>query len=254
MVFPTASTALQLYLTKLSGRMEIMPREGQALLTLPATPRQVAAHREFTRFGAPIDYVCLVAEGSIARFAQLADGRRQLIAVHLPGDIADLHSLSLPTPSAQLVALSASTVFLIPHAALRDLCTRHPNLGLGLAQDCAVDAQIVAQWLVNVGRRSARERVAHLLCELALRYWSIGRLVNGQFPMAMTQEQMADALGLTSVHVNRSLKALRRDGLVEATRGSVTILAWDELASAAEFDAAYLHLPQEQPERSRARR
>ncbi|MCD2315218.1 Crp/Fnr family transcriptional regulator [Sphingomonas sp. IC-11] len=231
-----------------------MHAEGQALLNLPASPRQVAARREVTRLVTPIDCVCLVAEGSIARFAQLDDGRRQLIAIQLPGDMADLHSLVLPTRSAQLVALSASTIFLIPHAALRELCVRYPNLSLGLWQDCVIDGQIIAQWLVNAGRRTARERVAHLLCELALRYWSIGRLENGQFPMTMTQEQMADALGLTSVHVNRSLKALREDGLVKATRGIVAILDWERLASAAEFEPAYLHLSAEQPERSRATR
>lgn len=243
MGFAAASDALRLFLGKVCARSALGAEEREAVLALPAMPRRVEAHRDIVRLGEQIDQACLVAEGLVARFAQMEDGQRQLTAFHIPGDMADLHSLILPAAPAPLAALAPSTLFQIPHSALRDLTCRYPALAAAFWRECVVDGSIVAQWLVSVGRRDARGRLAHLFCEMAVRSSRIGRFKRGAFPFPITQEQIADALGLTPVHVNRTLKTLREEGLVRAARGEVVILDWEGLVFAAGFDPAYLQLP-----------
>ena len=243
MAFAAASDALRLFLGKVCARSDLGAEEREAVLGLPAVPRRVEAHRDIVRLGEQVDQACLVAEGLVARFVQLEDGQRQLISFHIPGDMADLHSLILPAAPAPLVALAPTTLFQIPHSALRDLTFRYPAVADAFWRECVVDGNIVAQWLVSVGRRDARARLAHLICEMAVRSSQIGRLVHGAFPLPITQEQIADALGLTPVHVNRTLRALREEGLVKASRGEFAILDWGGLVFAAGFDPAYLQLP-----------
>jgi CRP-like cAMP-binding protein len=244
MGFENANDALRLFFSKVSARSALGPDEEQAVLALPARPRKIDAHREFVRLGEQVSHSCLVAQGLVSRFAVMEDGRRQLISLHLPGDLVDLYSLMLPAAPSPLVALTPTTIFDIPHASLTDLASRYPALAAAFWRECVVDGGIVAQWLISLGRRDARGRLAHLLCEMAIRSARIGRMQAGRFSLPMTQEHMADALGLTSVHVNRSLKALREEGTVQVSRGEAVVLDWDALVYAAEFDPAYLHLPE----------
>ncbi|MCC2977040.1 Crp/Fnr family transcriptional regulator [Sphingomonas sp. PL-96] len=243
MPFVAAAESLRLFLGKLAAHTDLTAEQERAVLALPAAPKRIAANREIIRLGERVDYACLVAEGVVSRFAQLEDGRRQLITFHIAGDMANLFSLALPAAPGALLAASATTIFQIPHGALRDLTADYPILAAALWRDCIIDGNIVAQRLVNIGRRTARGRVAHLLCELALRYRAIGEVRDGRFPLAITQELMADALGLTAVHVNRSLKVLRDEGLAQISRSEVQIHDWDGLVEAAEFDPDYLCLP-----------
>ena len=243
MNFGSASDALELFLRKVDARSPLSTYEREAILRLPTVPRRVAAYAEIVRLGEQTEHALLVAQGLVARFAHTADGRRQHTSIHLAGDMPDLHSLVLPAAPAPVIALTATTVFQIPHAALRKLTLDYTAIAAALWRESVIDGQITAQWLVSVGRRDARGRLAHLLCEMATRYKWIGNSRNCTFPLPITQEQIADALGLTSVHVNRSLQALRREGLVRVARGEATILDWDALAFAAEFDPTYLHLP-----------
>lgn len=247
--------ALKLFLRRIEARSTLNDAERDAVLALSGQPQRIAAHQDFVRLGEAVSESCLVVEGVVARFAQLEDGSRQIIGLHIPGDMVDLYSLMLPRAPSPLQALTGSTVIKVPHEALRQLAFDSPGLSAALWRDCVVDGAIVAQWLVNVGRRNARGRIAHLLCEMAVRYDQIGMLQNDSFPFPITQEQIADALGLTSVHVNRSLKSLREEGLIRLPRAGAHILNWRGLANAAEFDASYLHLPAtSQVERSTGRR
>lgn len=243
MSFAAASDALAFFSSKLAARSTLSAEELDAVRNLPATPRRIATHGEIVRLGEQVDHACLIAEGLVSRFAQMEDGRRQHISLHLPGDMVDLYSLLLPAAPTPLVALTATTLFQIPHAALRDVAFRFPALAASFWRECVIDGNIIAQWLVSAGRRDARGRLAHLFCEMAVRSSHIQRYRNGSFPFPMTQEQIADALGLTPVHVNRSLQALRAEGLVRVSRGEVTIIDWEGLKFVAEFGQAYLHLP-----------
>ena len=234
---------LDLFVRRLESRSVISAEERAAVMALPGTPRTVAQHLDFVRLGEELHHACLVTEGVVARFAQLEDGSRQIIGLHIPGDMVDLYSLMLPRAPSPLRSLTACTILKIPHQGLRDLAFEHHGLSSALWRDCVADGHIVAQWLVNVGRRNARARTAHLLCEMAVRFAQIGLLRGHTFPFAVTQEYLADALGLTPVHVNRSLRVLREEGLVHLTRKEATITDWDGLQTAGEFDPAYLHLP-----------
>ena len=236
--------ALTLFVQRIAARSPISDTERALMLALPGTPQNVGARRDFVRLGEELHHACLVTRGIVARFAQLDDGSRQIIGFHIPGDMVDLYSLMLPRAVSQIEALTPSGILKIPHKVLRDLAFEHHGIASALWRDCVVDGQIVAQWLVNLGRRNARARMAHLLCEMALRFDQIGLLKQDMFPFSVTQEQLGEALGLTSVHVNRSLKVLREEGLVRLDRVHATILDWPGLRAVAEFDPEYLYLPE----------
>lgn len=243
MSFTDATDALTLMVEKLRARSSLTGSEAQALLDLPIAQRRVAAHYEIVGLGEQSGHSCLVASGLIARYVQLADGRRQHVSLHIPGDMPDIASLMLPTVPVPLMALAPSLIVLIPHAALNQAISRFPAIGAALWRECVIDGNIMAQWLASVGRRDARGRIAHLLCEMAVRSHQIGRLRQGAFPFEATQEQISDAIGLTSVHVNRSLQALRADRLIQLSRSEAVILDWDRLAYVGDFDPTYLQLP-----------
>lgn len=237
------SSALKLFIRRLELRSNLSAEERDELLALPTSPRRVDAHRDFVRSGEQVGYAHLLAEGFVGRFAQLADGSRQMLAVHLPGDLVDLQALMLPSVPSSLQALTGTTLLKIPHDALRELAFRRRGIGAALWRDCVADAQLIAQWLVNVGRKNAQARVAHLFCELAVRLERIGRSRGGVLPLPLTQEQIAEAVGLTPVHVNRSIRALREERLISIARKELTILSWSRLVAIAEFDPAHLQIP-----------
>ena len=235
--------ALRLLLRRLTLRSHLGNDEKQAVLDLPAEALAVKAQVDFVQAGERLDASCLVEEGLVARFEQLEDGRRQIISLHVPGDLVDLHSLLLPRAPAALQAVSAARIVRIPHAALRAAIARWPDLGTALWRDTVVDGTMVAQSAVRLGRRDAYARVAHLLCEMTVRYDEIGALKGSTFQFPITQEQLADAVGLTSVHVNRTLRSLREHRLVIVGSSRVQILDWPGLQQAAGFDPAYLCVP-----------
>lgn len=234
--------ALQLFLHRLEARSTLSVAEREALLALRGRPQKVAAHRDFVRQGEELKDACLIVDGLAARFVQLEDGSRQIISLHVPGDMADLDSLLLPRAPSPLHALTNTTIIKVPHEALRAVASEHQNLSTAFWRDCVADGTIMAQWLVNVGHKNARARIAHLLAEMAVRYAHVGMLKAGHFPLAITQEQIGDALGLTSVHVNRSIKTLRDDKLIQMSRSGVQVLDWRGLTLAGEFNPDYLDL------------
>jgi CRP-like cAMP-binding protein len=137
--------------------------------------------------------------------------------------------------------LTAGEVALIPAKAVQDVAYSHPAIGRAMLLETLVDGSIFREWIANVGRRDARTRVAHLLCEFAVRLQASGESKGRNYSLPMTQEQLADATGLTSVHVNRMIQSLRQSGLISTDKRSVTIENWDALAIAGDFNTAYLH-------------
>ena len=191
------------------------------------------------RIGEPVDHCCLVVDGMMGRFGQTSEGDRQITALHVPGDMADLHSIVRPVGTSAIQALSTTTVLRISHAELRKLAVRFPAVAEAFWRDCMVDAAVMSQWVVNVGRRDALTRLAHLLCEVGVRIGDERTpLLRYAFPV--TQAHLADATGLTPVHVNRTLKVLREDGLATVHAREVQIHDWKGLAKLGEFDPSYL--------------
>lgn len=224
---------------RLNSRPVLTREEQQAILSLPWRAEQVQPNRDFVRLGQRIDHACYVASGLVGRFDQNASGDRQITAIHIPGDMPDLHSVVQPQATSALQALSAATILRVPHSAIRAATAQHHALAVALWRDCMVDSTILAQWVVNVGRRDAKARMALLLCELAVRL-RVQTAPAESFLLPITQGQPAHATGLTVVHVNRVLRRMREDGLVDARDGRVQVLDWDALVSAGDFDAGYL--------------
>lgn len=230
----------QLFLDRLTRRSLLSGEEQEAIINLPAHAEQVQPNRDFVPLGSETDHACLVVAGLVGRFGQNWEGKRQITAIHIPGDMADLHSVVQPRASSALQALSVATILKVPHDAIRSAMARYPALAEALWRDCMVDASILSEWVVNVGRRDARARVAHLLCELAMRLGAATADGLVTFQLSVTQEHLADATGLTPVHVNRTLMSLRASGLVELHSRSVHIPDWDALVEVGEFDSLYL--------------
>lgn len=234
---------LQRFLDRLNSRSILSLEEQQAILDLPGQAEQVQANRDFVELGQRVDHSCLVVAGIVGRFDQNGEGVRQITAMHLPGDMCDLHSVVQPMPTSALQALSVATILRIPHSAIRTVAAHYPAVAEAFWRDCMVDASILCEWVVNVGRRDARMRVAHLLCEMAHRLGAMaGGLDDVVFDLPVTQTQLADATALTPVHVNRTLQQLRREGLVDWHQRVVRLPRLQALMDIAEFDTDYLQL------------
>jgi CRP-like cAMP-binding protein len=170
------------------------------------------------------------------------DGRRQITALHIAGDMCDLNSLVMPEADWALQALSPTAILRIPHAQMLEVARSYPNIAEAFWRDCSADASILSEWLINVGRRDARSRLAHLLCEMAIRLENAGLGNRREFRLQATQTQLGDALGLTPVHINRTVQTLRRMELATLRAHEVRILDWDRLAGLGDFDEDYLQM------------
>ncbi|MGY6709057.1 MAG: Crp/Fnr family transcriptional regulator [Rhizobiaceae bacterium] len=189
---------------------------------------------------APVRSCSLILEGFAARYRILSNGRRQISALHLPGDFVDLHDFLLARTTQGVVTLSPCRLATIDHETLRATAASQPQLTELLWADTLVDAEVAREWLVAMGRRSALGRMAHLICELYVRLKVAGRARHMTCPLPLTQADLADTLGLSVVHVNRVLKILRTQRLILLEDHTVTILDWHELTRLAEFEAGYL--------------
>jgi CRP-like cAMP-binding protein len=239
-----SNAPLERFLARLLSRSSLSGDEQAAILNLRSRAVQVASHRDIIAPGGMTSSACLVVEGLVARFDQMADGLRQFTSLYIAGDMCDLHSVVSPTAGWGLQAITNTTILRIFHADLRELAVRHPAIAFAFWRQTVVDASILAKWVSNVGRRDARSRLAHLFCELGLRMELAGIGSRTDFPLPMTQSHLADALGLTSVHVNRTLQTMRHDGLVVTENRRVRVGRWSELVHVAEFDPQFLLLPE----------
>jgi CRP-like cAMP-binding protein len=216
--------------------------ERQALATLPLQIREFGAREDIVREGDRPSAVCLLLEGFVCRYTILPSGRRQIMALHIPGDIPDLHSLFIEEMDHSLGALAPTRVAVIPHDAMSALIDNNPRIAHMLWRDTLIDAAIFRKWIASLGRRSAYGHLAHMLCELVLRMKAMGLSDGTTCELPLTQSDLADALGLSNVHVNRTLAEMRVKGLVRMEKGVVTICDWEGLQAAGEFDPGYLQL------------
>jgi CRP-like cAMP-binding protein len=184
----------------------------------------------------------LILRGWAARYKLLADGQRQIVGFLLPGDFADLHVTLLGQMDHGIVALTPCRVAYVDSRAIDRLTADSTRVARALWWSTLVDEGVLRNWIVNNGRRDAYARIAHLLCELHARMQMIGLVEDHRLDLPLTQEEIADATSLTSVHTNRTLQRLRADGLIELKSQVLRINDLPGLKRAAGFDATYLHL------------
>jgi CRP-like cAMP-binding protein len=213
-----------------------------ALENLPLAEKTVQRGEEVVSDGSRATSCCLLIEGFMHRQKVLRNGGRQILGFHFAGDIPDLQSLHAPTMDHSLVATTDCQIALIAHAPLKELTHRSPAIGDLLWRDSLIDAAIFRTWIAMMGRKPAVEHLAHLFCEAFVRLAAVGQVDGNHCRLPLTQEQLADALGLSSVHANRSLQELRDADLVRFDGGQLTMLNWERLRERAEFDPIYLHL------------
>ena len=233
---------VQRLLLKLRARDDVSDREEQVLRGAVSAIEDFPAGRTVVRAGAPLSHSMLVVDGLVARFKDLSDGQRQIQEIHLAGDFTDLHGFILKRLDHNVGTLTRTRMAMVPHDRLKRITEDEPHLARLLWFSTLIDSAIQREKILSVGRRAALSRLAHLLCEIRIRLELVGLGEDGSFALPLTQLDLGDASGLTSVHVNRMLKQLRDDRLVTYRGGRVTIHDWPRLQQIAEFDAAYLYL------------
>lgn len=221
-----------------SGRTE---SELGAIRELPVVVRTFPPEHAVVRDGDRPNECCLIVKGFGLRSKTTSTGRRQILSLHIPGDIPDLQSLHLHVMDHDLVTLTECTLGFISHVALRQLHRQRPDIAELFWRDTLIDAAIFREWIVNLGQRPAPSRLAHVMAELCQRLQVIGMTDGSSFDMPLTQEQIADALGITSIHANRVIKQLRTDGVIDIHRGRVSILDQHKFEELADFDNRYMH-------------
>jgi CRP-like cAMP-binding protein len=234
--------ALAPLLVRLRAVSDLTEDEADAIRSLPFTVREVGAGWEIVREGDRPTQTCLILAGVSCRFKILGDGARQIVSVHIPGDLPDLQSLRLEIMDHNLATLTPSRIALVPHRAVELLMQVNPRLGAIISREGLIDGSIFREWICNIGRRSAHIRIAHFICEMFVRYRLIGANEEMRIPFAFTQAELADAQGMSTVHVNRVLRELKKEGLVSIAGKILTIHDWPRLQRTGDFDAGYLHL------------
>ena len=222
-------------------RSTLTDEDKRAISALPVTERAYARDSYLVREGEPTSSCHLLAAGFAYRQKLVAHGARQIISIHIPGEFVDLQNAVLDIADHNVQALSTARALVFPRNALLKVMADHPHVRRAIWLDTLIDASIFREWVVNVGRRDARARISHLFCELILRLRRSGHPEQQVWDFPMTQEQIADATGLTPVHTNRTLQGLRRDGLISLGGGKLSVLDWDALAEAGDFNERYLH-------------
>jgi len=225
-----------------NSSIDLAPDEATAVRNLPMQVRSLRAKQDIVRQGDRPSRSCTLLEGYACTYQDLHDGRRQIMAFHVGGDIPDLQSSHLAYLDHSLGTIGPCTVGFIDHIDLRRICQDFPRIAGALWRLTLIDACIFRAWISNLGARNANRRAAHLICETAMRMNSIGQVRAGRLNWPFTQADLGDALGISIVHVNRTMQKLRADGLISLRDRILTIHDWPALKEFGGFDPDYLHL------------
>jgi CRP-like cAMP-binding protein len=216
------------------------------LLAMPMQVESVRADQDIVREGDRPTRCFVILEGYAAMYKITPSGKRQIVAFHLAGDIPDLQSTHLDVLDISLGTLTPAKVAFIRHESINDVCERHYRIARAFWRQTLIDAAIFREWVVNVGRREALNALAHVMCEFVVRMRAMGLAEDHQCELPMTQAELGDAMGISTVPVNRTLMELRAAGLIRLTGARLTVLDWDRLREVGEFDPTYLHLNNKQ--------
>lgn len=233
---------IERHLMKLRARDEISAEEEQAIRSAVSEYRDLPSDATVIRRGVELDQCTLLLDGLMCRYKDLRNGQRQVTELHVGGDFVDLHSFTLKHLDHNIMTLTPCRVALVPHARMKAITEQHPHLTRVYWFATNLDAAIHREWELSLGRRSAISRMANLFCELHVRLGLVGLADDDGYELDLTQTDLSECLGLTSVHVNRTLKELREQGLLEFRSGRVAITNMPALRQVAEFDPTYLYL------------
>ncbi|SFJ22543.1 cAMP-binding domain of CRP or a regulatory subunit of cAMP-dependent protein kinases [Phyllobacterium sp. CL33Tsu] len=229
-------------LLNLESRDIVSEEEKSLLRSIITRGRQFEIDEDLVREGSRPTYSTLMLEGFAARYKVLDDGSRQITSLHIPGDFVDLHAFPLKIMDHGIVALSPCRVAFADHNALKTVTETVPHLTRLLWLSTLIDGAIHREWIVAMGRRSKKAHLAHLICELYVRL-QVVQLTNEQsFHLPLSQVELADVVGISVVHLNKTLQSLRREKLVTWINRTVTIVDWEALKEFAEFNPLYLNL------------
>ena len=217
----------------------------ERLHALPLRMERVTRSKLLIAEGQQPENCCLLVSGVAARYKEAATGLRQIVSFHLSGDLLDIQHLLLARADHSVEAITDATIAWIPKVDLLNLAWERPSIGKALWRDCLIDSSIfnipIIEDPINAGRRDGKTRIAHMLCEFVARCQAAGLGSAEGFVLPMTQEQIADAVGLTPVHVNRCLRMLDGDGVVVRNGAQFRVIDWPRLCAVGDFDPAYLH-------------
>lgn len=228
-------------LRKLEKRVTFSAEDRAEFENLPFRTKELNASSYIVREGDEIKNCCILLSGFAFRSKVVGNGGRQILSIHIPGDVVDIQHAMLGIADHNIQMLTTGEVALVSAAAVKELAVKNPTIGQALWLETLVDGAIFREWIANVGRRDARTRVSHLLCEFTVRLHTAGLTVGNRYELPMTQEQLGDATGLTAVHVNRTMQGLRSDGLISSNKRAITIENWNALTTVGDFNTAYLH-------------
>lgn len=227
---------------RLNAITTLSQEEQQLIAALPAVPLHLRAGHDVAAEGEKPDRCALVVNGWLCRYKMTGEGRRQILSFHIAGDIPDAQSLLLKTMDHSLAAITDARIAYIRHETLRQICVSHPRIGQALWRDTLIDAATYREWMLGMGRRPALQHLAHFFCEIFIRHDAIGATFDGRCDLPISQNELADALGMSLVHLNRTLLEIRKTDLVDWSRGRLTIYNLKRLEEISEFDPTYLHL------------
>jgi CRP-like cAMP-binding protein len=233
---------IEAHLKKLRARDDISAEEEEAIRGLVSQVIEVAQDLTIVRHGQELQQSLLLISGWLARAKDLPTGQRQLAEIHVAGDFADLHGFTLKRLDHDVISITRCRIAVVPHQRLTELTERFPHLTRVYWLMTNVDASIQREWTLSLGQRAAISRMAQLFCELNVRLGIVGLSRNECYDLPLTQVELGECLGLTSVHVNRTLQELRRRELIDLQGGRLFIRDLDGLKSVAQFDPAYLYL------------
>ncbi|WCT75465.1 Crp/Fnr family transcriptional regulator [Sphingomonas naphthae] len=221
-------------------RRELSKEELEVVEGAIAEVRTIPPRSQVVTAGKPIHASTLLVEGLMCRYMDDRAGNRQIVAIHIPGDFVDLHGFPLKHLDHDVATITSCKVACVPHENLETIIGTHPHLSRQLWFSTLMDAAMHREWTFRLGRLDANQRIAHLFCELYCRMNAVGLAKDGSFSLAITQQDVGETCGITSVHVNRALRNLRNDGLVTFRSKKVVIPDRAKLAKLADFEPNYL--------------
>jgi CRP-like cAMP-binding protein len=235
-----------LLVRKLESIFTLTDKERRALESLPMQVVVIKEGQDIVRAGDQPSRSCLLLSGFACVYKLTGNGKRQIVGFSIPGDIPDLQSLHLEVLDNSVSTLTTCRVGFITHEALRDICMRYPRITSAFWRETLIDAAVFREWVTNVGQREAYGRMAHVFCELMVRLKAVGLAEDHSCKLPITQAEFADAIGTSTVHVNRVLQEMRANNLIELSGDQLNIPDWETLKRAGDFDPTYLHLKRDQ--------
>jgi len=230
-----------LYLNKIEKRAPLSPAARAAFLALPTRERAFGTYRDIVREGDRTTHSCFIKSGLVSRYKTLRSGARAIVSFHIRGDMVDLQSSLVLIADHGIRTHVPTTIVEYQHEDLLRIAADYPEVARAFWFDTLIDSSIFREWTLNVGRRTARERIAHLLLEMAWRMRQAGLIDGNTMVLPISQADLADAVGISPVHINRSLQALRAEGLIRTYGKTVVIEKWDEMAELSDFTPIYMH-------------